>query len=68
MQPGSPADQAGLQQGDVITAIGQNTVDSPATAVQALRQAEHAGKPIALRVLRNGHAAYIALNPTVKAG
>ncbi len=68
VQPGSPADQSGLQQGDVITAVGQKTVSSPQAAVQALHEAESAGKPVALRVLRNGHAAYIALNPTVKAG
>ncbi len=66
VQPGSPADQAGMQPGDVITAVGQNTVNSPAAAVRALRAAEHAGKPIALRLLRNGHAAYIALNPVQK--
>ncbi len=68
VQPGSPADQAGLQQGDVITAVGANAVDSPTAAVHALRQAENDGKPIALRVLRDGHAAYVALNPTKQAG
>ncbi len=68
VQPGSPAAQAGLQQGDVITAVGAQTVDSPQAAVRVLRQAENAGNPIALRVMRNGHAAYVALNPTVKAG
>ena len=68
VQPGSPAERAGLQQGDVIVAVGPNLVHTPGEAVQALQHAQKAGKPIALRVLRDGHAAYVALNPTVKAG
>ncbi|MDE2334423.1 MAG: Do family serine endopeptidase [Rhodospirillales bacterium] len=68
VQPGSPADQAGLQQGDVITAVGAQAIDSPQAAVRVLHEAENAGKPVALRVLRNGHAAYVALDPAAKAG
>jgi serine protease Do len=59
--PGSPADQAGLQTGDVIVGVGGKKVASPSDAANAIRGAakEHA---VALRIIRNGEPAFVAVN------
>jgi serine protease Do len=63
VQPGSPADQAGLQQGDVIVGVGTEAVHSPAEAAKALRAAENGSDhALALRILRNGEPAFVGLN------
>ena len=61
VQPGSPADQAGLQSGDVIVGVGGKSVDSPAAAASAIRTAakDHA---VALRIMRNGEAVFVGVN------
>jgi serine protease Do len=63
VQPGSPAEAAGLQPGDVIVGVGTHTVDSPAEAVKAMRTAmkgnDHA---LALRVIRNGQPVFVGVN------
>ena len=52
VQPGSPAEAAGLQSGEVIVGVGNHAVTSPAEAAKAMRNAlsgsEHA---LALRVI-----------------
>ena len=62
VQPGSPADRAGLQAGDVLVDVAGKPVGSPSEAAGALRQASAAGHPLALRILRNGQAAFVAVN------
>jgi serine protease Do len=61
VQPGSPADQAGLQSGDVIVGVGGKSVDSPSAAASAIRTAakDHA---VALRIMRNGEAVFVGVN------
>ena len=63
VQPGSPADQAGIQQGDVIVGVGTQAVASPQEAVRAIHDAtqgkDHA---LALRIIRNGEPAFVAVN------
>jgi serine protease Do len=61
VQPGSPAEQAGLQSGDVIVGVGGKSVDSPSAAASAIRTAakDHA---VALRVIRNGTAVFVGVN------
>jgi serine protease Do len=62
VQPGSPADQAGLQPGDIIVGVGTHPVNSPADAAREIRAAmnksDHA---LALRVLRNGEAVFVGI-------
>ena len=61
VEPGSPADQAGLQQGDVIVGVGDKQVSSPSEAVEAIRGAvkDHA---VALRIIRNGEPVFVGVN------
>ena len=62
VQPGSPAEQAGLQAGDVIVGVGTHPVTSPAEATKAIRSAmngsDHA---VALRVIRDGQAVFVGV-------
>lgn len=61
--PGGPAERAGLQAGDTITAINGKPVGSLDVASEtALREAE-AGKPIVLGVVRDGKSREIRVTP-----
>jgi serine protease Do len=62
VKPGSPADQAGIQQGDVIVGVGTEPVTSPEQAAHAIRQATQKNRAVALRVFRNGHTLFVAIN------
>jgi serine protease Do len=61
VQPGTPADQAGLQAGDVIVGVGGKSVNSPSEAASAIRSAtkDHA---LALRIIRNGEPVFVGVN------
>ncbi len=61
VEPGSPADQAGLQAGDVIVGVGGKKVNSPSDAASAIRGAlkDHA---VALRIIRNGEPIFVGVN------
>jgi serine protease Do len=60
--PGSPADAAGLESGDVLVGVGDKAVNSPSEAVTAIREAVKGGHEMALRIVRDGHAAFVAVN------
>lgn len=64
VQPGSPAEAAGIQQGDLIVGVGSQTVASPEQATKAIREGVHGGKSVALRILRDGRAAFVAVDPS----
>ncbi len=68
VQPGSPAQASGLRQGDVIVGVGTKAVNSPEDAVSAIRQSTNAGRTVALRVLRDGHTAFVAVDPASNNG
>ena len=68
VRPDSPAQLAGLQAGDILEAVGNQTVTSPQKAVTALRAATQKSGAVALRVLRDGHRAFVALNTANDAG
>ncbi len=63
VEPGSAAEQAGLQPGDVVLGVGGKSFSSPDEAASAIRSATHGGHGLALRVLRDGHAAFVAVKP-----
>jgi serine protease Do len=63
VRPESPADTAGLQAGDVLEMVGNQTISSPQQAVTALHEGTRTpGAAVALRVLRDGHQAFVALS------
>jgi serine protease Do len=62
VKPGSPADRAGMQQGDVIVGVGTQSVASADQAARAIRQAAHEGKAVALRIWRDGHSAFVGID------
>ena len=62
VQPGSPAENAGIHQGDVIVGVGDHNVASVDQAAKALRSAAQAESSVALRIWREGHTAFVAIN------
>jgi serine protease Do len=62
VQPGSRADESGVQPGDVIVRVGSDPVTSPAEATAKIHAAEHDKKDaIPLLVMRDGTTYYLAL-------
>jgi serine protease Do len=63
VKPGSPAELAGLQPGDVIVGVGLHKVKNPKQAVNEISQAlQHDRNALALRIIRNGQPAFVAVN------
>ncbi len=63
VQPGSAAEQAGLQPGDVVVGIGSKSVANPQEAADAIASATSNGGAAALRVMRNGNTMFVAVAP-----
>jgi serine protease Do len=61
VQPGSAAEQAGLQAGDVVLGVGTMQVSTPEEAAHAIRSATAGGHTAALRILRDGRTGYVAV-------
>ncbi|NOZ29103.1 MAG: site-2 protease family protein [Chloroflexi bacterium] len=61
--PGSPAEAAGLQPGDVILAVADQPVETPADLVQLVK--EHLGEPVELEVRRDGEMVRVTVTPRV---
>jgi serine protease Do len=64
VRQGSAADQAGLQQGDVIVGVGNKPIENPGQAVHAIHDAiSGTNHAVALRILRNGQPIFVAIAP-----
>jgi serine protease Do len=63
VEPGSPADDIGLKQGDVLQQVGRDQIDSPQTAVDKLKEAKKTGKPVLMKVYREGMTRFVAISP-----
>lgn len=59
---GSPAEEAGLRPGDVIVAVGQVAVSDPEQASKAIRDGLAKSSSIALRIVREGHSIFVAVD------
>jgi serine protease Do len=68
VKPGSMADQAGLQAGDVITGVGEHEVTGTADASRAIRDGLKDDQALALRIMRNGEPAFVAVTPSPDSG
>ena len=63
VQPGSSADEAGLQPGDVILEVNRHKVQSAADVQQDLGKVE-AGRDALLLIWSNGGNSFRVLHPT----
>ncbi len=63
VQPGTPAAKAGLRQGDVIIAVNNARVSTPAE-LKAKVQAADKARPLAMLVMRDGRRQFIAVQPS----
>jgi serine protease Do len=61
IQPGSAADQAGLQAGDVIVGVGDRAVTGTGDASRAIRESLKQNQAVALRIVRNGEPIFVAV-------
>lgn len=61
VEPNSRAQQAGLRPGDVIVGVGTTTTEDAQAVARALREANAGGGAVALRILRDGRAAFVAV-------
>jgi S1-C subfamily serine protease len=61
VEPGSPADDAGIQRGDIVTAAGSEEVRSSGDLLSALRD-YMPGDTVGLTVLRNGEKTTLQVN------
>ena len=62
VKPNSLADQAGLQQGDLLVGVGATDVTSPDDAVAAINAARKSGAgAVALRIVRQGQALFVGI-------
>jgi serine protease Do len=62
VKPGSPAERAGMQEGDVIVGVGTQPVKSADQAARAIREAAREDHAVALRIVRDGHTAFVAID------
>ena len=61
VEPGSPADQAGIEAGTLISMVSGEPVTSPRQVVEAVRQAAEEKRPVVLRVEKDGKPMFVAV-------
>jgi serine protease Do len=62
VDPGSAAASAGVRQGDVVQEVNRKPVSTVSEFEQAMHSAE--GSPVLLRIIRDGHGFYAAIDPS----
>lgn len=62
VQPGSPADQAGLRPGDVILWVNRRVIHNPQELRQALQSAPKSKQSVMLRIVRQGRPDFLVLS------
>jgi S1-C subfamily serine protease len=60
LEPGGPAEKAGLMIGDIIVALGDKALTDPSD-LQATLDPEQVGKTVQLQLLRAGKAQSLSL-------
>ena len=60
---GSPADAAGLQEGDLIRKIGKREIRTLQDFRDAIKAYRESPKPVVIVIERSGHRRYLALRP-----
>jgi serine protease Do len=63
VEPGSPADDQGLKAGDILQQVGRDAIDSPKMAAEKLKEAKTTGKPVLMKVYREGMTRFVAISP-----
>jgi serine protease Do len=63
VEKGSAAQKAGLKAGDVLTAVGERSLDDPRDLSHSLHDRETAGKPLDIAVVRNHKRISVILPP-----
>ncbi|MGQ0584609.1 MAG: Do family serine endopeptidase [Reyranella sp.] len=63
VEPGSPADDQGLKAGDILQQVGRDAVDSPKMAGEKLKEAKTTGKPVLMKIYREGMTRFVAISP-----
>jgi serine protease Do len=67
--PNSPADQAGIEQGDVVLGVNSTSIGTPNQAASAIHRAlQGNGGAVALRILRQGQPIFVAITPSKTSG
>ncbi len=61
VEPNSPAEQAGLQPGEVIVSANNKPVNAPSDVASAWAEAQKQKKPILLQVRRGGQSLFVAV-------
>jgi serine protease Do len=62
VQPGSPAQRAGIREGDLIVGVGNRATNSVDEVTAAIRGASRDRQAVALRILRDGRTGYVAVD------
>ena len=63
VEPGSPADDQGLKAGDILQQVGRDAIDSPKMAGEKLKEAKATGKPVLMKIYREGMTRFVAISP-----